>query len=279
MVEVRTRVGTVSVRITGDGPPVLAVHGLLVNGRLWEEVARQLAPHARVIAPDLPLGSQLRAVPDRARLTPPLVAEALGDVLDALDVPDAVVVGNDTGGALAQMFAAAHRDRVRALVLAGCDAFEHFPPPLLRPVVPLAAVPGFTSLFVRLFALPPLLAEPGPLNLLTVRGVGRAFADEVLTPARTDPAVRADLTALLRTVRSRHLLDAVEGLRGLRGAVLWGRRERLFPRRDAERLATLLGTTVTWLDDSLSFVPVDRPDAVADAVRALLPAHPAPEHA
>ena len=272
MVEVRTRVGTVPVRITGEGPPVLAVHGLLVNGRLWDGVARLLAPHARVIAPDLPLGSHRRAVPDRTRLTPPLVAQALGDVLDALDVPDAVVVGNDTGGALAQMFAAAHRDRVRALVLAGCDAFEHFPPPLLRPVVPLAAVPGFTSLFVRLFVLPPLLAEPGPLNLLTARGTGRAFADEVLTPARTDPAVRADLTAFLRSARQ--LLDVVEGLRGLRGTVLWGRRDRLFPRRDAERLAALLGTAVTWLDDALAFVPVDRPDAVADAVRALLPASP-----
>jgi pimeloyl-ACP methyl ester carboxylesterase len=142
MVEVRTRVGTVPVRITGEGPPVLAVHGLLVNGRLWDGVARLLAPHARVIAPDLPLGSHRRAVPYRTRLTPPLVAQALGDVLDALDVPDAVVVGNDTGGALAQMFAAAHRDRVRALVLAGCDAFEHFPPRCCAPSCRSRPCPG-----------------------------------------------------------------------------------------------------------------------------------------
>jgi pimeloyl-ACP methyl ester carboxylesterase len=271
MIEVPTRVGPVPVRVTGEGPPVLAVHGLLVDGRLWDAVADLLAPHARLIAPDLPLGAHRRAVPDRARLTPPVVAQALVDVLDGLGVPEAVVVGNDTGGALAQVFAAAHRDRVRALVLAGCDAFEHFPPPLLRPVVPLAAVPGFAALLVRLLALPPLLARPGPVNLLTARGIGRARTAEWLAPARTDPGVRADLTAFVRSMRPDPLLDAVDGLRGLPGAVLWGRRERVFPRRDAERLADLLGTTVTWLDDALSFVPVDRPDAVAEAVRALLP--------
>lgn len=272
MIEVPTRVGPVPVRVTGEGPPVLAVHGLLVDGRLWDGVVPLLAPHARVIVPDLPLGAHRRAVPDRARLTPTLVAAALADVLDGVGAPEAVVVGNDTGGALAQIVAAAHRDRVRGLVLAGCDAFEHFPPPLLRPVVPLSAVPGFPALFVRLFALPPLLAEPGPFNLLTARGVGRALAQDWLAPARTDPAVRADMAAFVRSVRPGPLLDAADGLRGLHAAVLWGRRERLFPRRDAQRLADLLDTTVTWLDDTLSFVPVDRPDAVADAVRALLTA-------
>jgi pimeloyl-ACP methyl ester carboxylesterase len=270
VVEISTRVGPVPVRVVGDGPPVLAVHGLLVDGRLWDGVAERLAPRARVIAPDLPLGAHRRAVPDRARLTPPEVAAALVDVLDGLGVPDAVVVGNDTGGALAQMFAAAHRERVRALVLAGCDAFEHFPPPLLRPLVPLAAVPGFPALLVRAFGVPALLADPGRLNIFSERGFGRPLVRDLLGPARTDPAVRADLAAFVRRVRPRPLLDAVDGLRGLPGAVVWGRRDRVFPPRDAERLAALLGTTVTWLDDARTFVPVDRPDAVADAVRALL---------
>jgi pimeloyl-ACP methyl ester carboxylesterase len=52
--------------------------------------------------------------------------------------------------------------------------------------------------------------------------------------------------------------------------VVWGRRDRVFLRRDAERLAALLDTTVTWLDDAATFVPVDRPDTVADAVLAVL---------
>lgn len=268
-----TRVGPVPVRTTGDGPAVLAVHGLLLDGRLWDGVAAHLAAHARVVVPDLPLGAHRRAVPDRARLTATGLAGALVDVLDGLGLTDAVLVGNDTGGALAQIAAAAHRDRVRALVLAGCDAFSHFPPPLLRPLPSLVRVPGCTGLLLRLLAIPALLADPGPLNAFTARGLGRELVHDLLRPARTDPAIRADLTAFLRTVRPEVLLDAVAGLGAFAGraAVVWGRRDLVFPARDAERLAALLHTTVTWLDNARTFVPVDRPAAVAAAVRALLP--------
>lgn len=272
-VEVDTRVGPVPVRVTGTGSPVLAVHGLLLDGRLWDGVTELLAPHARVIRPDLPLGAHRRAVPDRARLTAPDLAGALVDILDGLDVDSAVLLGNDSGGALAQIATAAHPDRVSALVLAGCDAFDHFPPPLLRPLVPLAGLPGGTGLMLRVFGVPALLADPGPLNIFSTRGLGRPLVRDLLGPARTDPAVRADLTAFLRSIRPAQLLEATDGLRGVAGraAVVWGRRDRIFPARDAERLAAVLGTTVTWLDDALTFVPVDRPDAVADAVTALLP--------
>ena len=271
-VEVSTRVGPVPVRVVGEGPPVLAVHGLLLDGRLWDGTAERLAPSARVLLPDLPLGAHRRAVPDRARLTPTELADALVDVLDGLDVDSAVLVGNDTGGALAQIAAARHPERVRGLVLAGCDAFEHFPPPLLRPLPALAALPGGTALMVRAFGIPALLADPGRFNVFTTRGFGRELTADLLRPARTDPAVRADLRAFVRTVRPAPLLAAVPGLAAMAGraAVVWGRRDVVFPPRDAERLARLLGTTVTWLDDALTFVPLDRPDAVADAVLRVL---------
>lgn len=270
--EVPTRVGPVPVRTVGDGPAVLAVHGAIVDGRLWDETARRLAAHARVVLPDLPLGAHRRAVPDRSRLTPTELAGALVDVLDGLDLDRAVLVGNDTGGALVQLAAAAQPDRVAGLVLAGCDAFGHFPPPLLRPLPALAALPGTTGLLVRALGVPALFTTPGRLNLFTARGFDRALVRDWLRPARTDPAVRADLTALIRSMRPGPLLAAAEALPALAGraAVVWGRRDRVFPPRDAERLADLLGTAVTWLDDALTFVPRDRADAVADAVGTVL---------
>jgi pimeloyl-ACP methyl ester carboxylesterase len=281
-VEVATRVGAVPVRIVGQRTvaqrqPVLAVHGLLLDGRLWDGVADRIAPHARVLLPDLPLGAHRRAVPDRSRLTAPDVAGALVDLLDGLGVERALLVGNDTGGALVQIAAAAHPDRVSGIVLAGCDAFEHFPPPLLLPLLPLARVPGGTGLFVRALGVPALLADPGRLNLFSVRGLGRPLVADLLAPARVDRAVRADLAAFVRGIRPAPLLAAVDGLRrhAGRAAVVWGRRDRIFPAGDAERLAALLGTSVRWLDDALTFVPVDRPDAVAEAVLGLLGTPPA----
>ncbi|WP_089305794.1 alpha/beta fold hydrolase [Geodermatophilus pulveris] len=162
------------------------------------------------------------------------------------------------------------------LVLAGCDAFEHSLPPLLRLLPALAALPGTTSLLVRALGVPALFGTPGRLNLFTARGFDRALVEDWLRPARTDAAVRADLTAFLRTVRPGPLVAAAGALPALAGraAVVWGRRDRVFPPRDAERLARLLGTSVTWLDDALTSVPQDRPDAVADAVRAVLATAP-----
>ena len=268
-IEIETRLGPLPVRITGSGPAVLAVHGLLLDGRLWNATAEHLDGDVRLVMPDLPLGAHRRAVPDRRLLAPRGVAGALVDVLDGLGVDSAVLLGNDTGGALAQVAAAAAPDRVSGLVLTGCDAFEHFPPPLLRPLPRLAPVPGVAGLLLRLFAVPALLADPGRANLFSTRGLGRALTADLLRPARTDAAVRADLVAFLRTVHPSVSLAAADGLRGFAApaAVVWGRRDRVFPARDAERLAALLGTSVTWVDDAATFVPVDRPDAIAAAVR------------
>lgn len=275
--QVETRVGPVPVRVVGadrgpGGPVVLAVHGLLVDGRLWDETAQLLAPHARVVVPDLPLGSHRRAVPDRTRLTPAAVAHALVDVLDGLGIERAVLLGNDTGGALAQIAAAAHPDRCAGIVLAGCDAFAHFPPPRLRPLLAPARWSAGARLLLRGLAVPALFADPGPLNPFTRRGFDRAVVRDWLAPARTDRAVRDDVRAFLRTVRPEALTGASEGMgayRG-RGAVVWGRHDRFFAHADAEALAALLGTAVVWCDDAATFVPRDRPDAVAGAVRSVL---------
>ncbi len=270
---VSTRVGPVRVRHTGGGgPAVLLVHGLLLDGRLWDGVVDALPQDVRVVVPDLPLGAHRRPVPDRSVLTPEHLAGALLDVLDGVGAATAVLVGNDTGGALVQLAAVSAPERMAGLVLAGCDAFEHFPPPLLRPLPRLVRLPGAGRALVRALGVPRLLAEPGLLNLFTARGFGRPLVADWLRGARTDPVVRADLVALVATVRPGPLLAAVPALErlGVPAAVVWGRRDRVFPPRDAGRLARVLGTDVTWLDDALTFVPWDRPDAVARAVRTVV---------
>jgi pimeloyl-ACP methyl ester carboxylesterase len=55
--EIEFAQGTVRYRDEGDGPPIVFVHGALVDGRLWEPVVDQLAGDARCVVPDLPLGA------------------------------------------------------------------------------------------------------------------------------------------------------------------------------------------------------------------------------
>lgn len=122
--------GKVRVRDTGgQGPPVLLVHSLLLDPDLYATVVPLLTVHGyRCVVPELPFGGHAVPLRDDADLTPPGLARLLVEVLDALHVPQAHVVGVDTGGALAQLLMANHRDRVGAVVLTACDAYEDFPP-------------------------------------------------------------------------------------------------------------------------------------------------------
>jgi pimeloyl-ACP methyl ester carboxylesterase len=279
---VDTRIGPLPCRVHGEGTPVLASHGLLVDGRLWAGVAGALGPDVRLIAPDLPLGAHWAPVPDRAALSASTVADALVDLLDGLGIDRAVAIGNDTGGALTQVAVGRQPRRFAGLVLTSCDALDHFPPPLLRPLTACVGWPGAVRAVAWLFGRPRLFSRPGRLNLLCARPVERALVESWLAPVRRDPGVRADLVAFVRTVGPALTQQAAEDLAGFPGptVIAWSRRDRLFPAADARRLARRLpGAELTWIDDALTFSPLDQPAAVAGAVRSVLDRIPASESA
>src|SRR3954462_15483921 len=95
----------------GDGPPVVFLHGLLVDGSLWDPVV-ELLPGRRCVVPTLPLGSHTVPVPDRSVLTPVGVADLVADELERLDLHDVTVVANETGGAIAQLLLTRRPGRV-----------------------------------------------------------------------------------------------------------------------------------------------------------------------
>src|SRR5438445_13019107 len=84
----------------GSGPPVVFVHGLLVDGRLWRKVTPLLEGRVRCIVPDWPLGSHANPMNADADLTPRGVARLIDNFLEALELRDVTLVGNDTGGAI-----------------------------------------------------------------------------------------------------------------------------------------------------------------------------------
>lgn len=270
--DVTTQLGRVPVRLVGEGPAVLCVHGAFVDSRIFDATALLLAGEATVVLPDLPQGAHRCAVPDRSRLHADGIADALAEVLEAVGQGPAVVVGNDNGGAMSQVFAARHPDRVAGLVLAGCEVLEHFPPPAFAPFVAGARWPVTLAAFARLLRVPALLADPGRLNVLTVRGFGRSYVSDVTAGLLADPEVREDLAAFIRSLEPDVLLRASSHLAALHGRaeVVWPKRDPFFSARDGRRLAALLDTQVVWADRAGTFVPVDRPDLVAAAVRRVL---------
>ena len=270
--DVATQLGRVPVRIFGAGPSVLCVHGAFVDSRIFDATALLLAGTATVVLPDLPQGAHRRGVPDRTRLHAEGIADALADVVEATGQGPAVVVGNDNGGAMSQVFAARHPERVAGIVLAGCEVLEHFPPPAFAPFVAGARWPATLSGLGKLLRIPALLADPGRLNIFTVRGFGRRYVEEITTGILTDPDVRDDLAAFIRSLRPEVLLRASSRLGHLHGRaeVVWPKRDIFFSAGDGRRVAALLGTDVVWADRARTFVPVDRPDLVAAAVRRVL---------
>jgi pimeloyl-ACP methyl ester carboxylesterase len=258
--------------VVGHGPPVLCVHGAFVDSRIFDATASLLLDDATVILPDLPQGAHRRAVPDRNLLHAGGIADALADVLADVGLGPAVVVGNDNGGAMSQVLAARHPDRVAGLALAGCEVLENFPPVAFAPFVAGAKWPATLLAFGRLLRIPALLAEPGALNIFTVRGFGRSYVGEVTAGILDNPEIREDLAAFIRSLRPEVLLGASSRLGYLQGhaAVIWPRHDIFFPARDGRRIAALLDTSVTWADRAKTFVPVDRPDLVAAAVQRLL---------
>ena len=259
--------GPIAYRDLGEGEPIVFVHGLLVDSRLWDGVAERLAGRHRCLVADWPMGSHRAAMNDDADLSPPGMASIIASFMDSLGLERATIVGNDTGGAVSQVLAANHPERVERLVLTNCDTFEHFPPFPFNLLRPIAGLPGGLSVlqasqrfaFVRRMGYAPLVKRP----------LSQELVDSWLEPAGSDPAIKRDLAKILRGVHKRHTLEAAEKLRAFERPVrfAWGTEDRFFKRSHAERLAAIVpDARIEDIPGGGTFVPLDEPARVAELV-------------
>lgn len=255
--------GTMHVHERGAGPTLVFVSGLLVDHTLWEPVIDRLSDRLRCVALVLPLGGHRTAMGPAADLRPPGLARMVADALAALELSDVVLVGNDTGGAICQITAANHPERLAALVLTDCDAYERFLPLALRPFQWLARVPALADLVLR-------SARFGPVQTALVAPVNKrrdpARIRGWLAGMLADAGVRRDVIKVLAGIDARHTLAAAKALRRFhRPALLvWSREDRIFPLADARRLAAdLPDARLEVIDGSRAFVPLDQPERLA----------------
>jgi pimeloyl-ACP methyl ester carboxylesterase len=272
--EVSVSQGTLRYRDAGSGEPIVFVHGLLVDGALWRQVTPTLEREFRCLVPDLPLGSHAVPMHADADLSPPGVAALVSEFLGELNLDGVTLVGNDTGGAICQLVAAHHPERLARLVLTPCDAYENFLPPAFRPLQYAARVPGLLKAFVQGARIGAIRRGPLGFGLLIKR---RPLDDEVLRsylgPFLANGAIRRDALKVLRGISSRQTIEAAERLRSFEAPTLivWAPEDRFFKLRYAERLAAEIpNARLVTIEDSLTFMPEDQPQRLADAIAGFI---------
>jgi pimeloyl-ACP methyl ester carboxylesterase len=257
----------VRAHVTGDGPAIVFVHGALVNANLWRKVVPLLDGFTRVTL-DLPLGSHAIPVPARAN-TPPDVAKLIGEAVTELGLTDVTLVGNDTGGAICQLVAAERPDWLGRLVLTSCDAFDHFPPPRLKPLFTMLKAPGGLEAGYALMRLRAPRHLPVAFGWLVNERIPDQVTDSYVRPVLDSAEIRADTKRLARGVDPADTLAAGEKLRTFdRPALIaWSADDRFFPPRDGERLAaTIPGARLQWIAGARTFSAEDRPERLAELI-------------
>ena len=266
MPEIALPQGTVRYRDDGAGPPVVFVHGLLVDGRLWAPVADRLDGFRRIV-PDLPLGAHRVPMPE-ADLSPTGLAQIVADFLGALDLQDVTLVGNDTGGAICQFVVTRHPERVGRLVLTNCDAFDNFPPPAFRPLVHAARAHLLTAA-LQLLRIRPARRLPIAFGWLAKR-IPDELLDAWVEPFLSDRGIRRDARRVAAGIDRGLLLDTAARLPEFDRPVLiaWAPEDRFFPLDHARRLAAIFpDARLVEVPGSRAFISLDQPERLAALIR------------
>jgi pimeloyl-ACP methyl ester carboxylesterase len=261
--------GTIRYREAGSGRPILFVHGLLVDGSIWRKVVPLLADQFRCIVPDWPMGSQRVPMSPQADLSALGMARLVGDFLAALELDGATLVGSDTGGAICQLVATRHPERIGNLVLTNCDACDDFPPFPFKGLPQLVKVPGAGALIAHSFRLAAVRRVGA--RLLTKHGIPDPVLERWARPGFENPGVRRDAIKLVRSLSPRLTRAALEALRDFdrRALIAWAPEDRIFKLQNAERLAAAIpNARLELIADSKAFTQEDQPERLAEAIRA-----------
>jgi pimeloyl-ACP methyl ester carboxylesterase len=258
-----TRFGEISYLDIGAGPTALFVHGIATNAYLWRHVMDALSGQRRCIAIDLPLHGQSPVTAEQD-LSLAALAEGLDDFCDVLELTGVDLVANDTGGAIAQIFAARYPHRLATLTLTNCDTVDNLPPEAFRPMIELAAAgnlaPSAVAMFANLEAAAKISFASGYEHLDQIdRDVIRSY----LQPCFGTMERARQFERLLVSLDVGDLQAVMPQLRELTvpTLVVWGTGDAFFDVSWAYWLRdTIPGTTrVVTVDGARLFFPEERP--------------------
>jgi pimeloyl-ACP methyl ester carboxylesterase len=271
MPEIELSAGKIGYQDTGgNGPVVVLLHGLLMDGSLWAGPVAELSRDHRCVTPTLPFGAHRAAMRTDADLSLPGIARLVTEFLERLDLRAVTLVGVDTGGALVQLLVG--DDRVGRIVLASCDAFDNFPPGVTGRTLFLTGKlsPRFFGLFMQQMRLRLVRRLPIAFGWLTKRG--DAVSASWLRPLLEQSAIRRDAVRMLRALAADRdiLIRTAENLPEFDrpALIVWATEDRVMPPEHGRRLAALLPQAqLVEVGDSYTLIPLDQPADCARLIR------------
>ncbi|MEP6730956.1 MAG: alpha/beta hydrolase [bacterium] len=259
----------------GAGDVALFLHGYPLNGFQWRGALERLSPYRRCIAADF-MGLGYSEIPAAQSVAPDAQVVMLVELLDSLRISKVDLIGNDSGGAVAQLFVTGYPDRVRTLLLTNTDAEHDSPPPPFLPIIEAARAHTFAD-----------------------RSIVRALADKELTRSRdgmggayidpahlTDEIIEVYFRPLVSSPLRKSQLDAyaialgknwLEGIEpALRRStvptrIVWGMADDIFSPADPDWLDHAFGNSrgVRRVEGAKLFFPEELPDLIAEEARRL----------
>jgi pimeloyl-ACP methyl ester carboxylesterase len=270
---VNTPSGRIAFVEHGEGSPALFVHGVPLNGFHWRHVMKALGDCRRCIALDL-MGLGYSEIAAGQDVSFTAQARMIGEFIAALGLDRVDLVANDSGGAIAQIFAAHNPGRLRSLTLTNCDVHDGWPPEAILPNIEAARMGTLAGAFEQLLKNPEA----------TRARFARAYADPAVL---TDEVIRLYFEPILQNAcrrdafhryflafDSRQTVVIEPLLRQLRvpTLIVWGLNDIFFPVKWAHWLrATIPGAVaVVEVPEAKLFFAEDRPEALIEPLRHFL---------
>jgi pimeloyl-ACP methyl ester carboxylesterase len=256
----------------GDGPAVLLLGGVLMDGSVWDPVLAHLSRDHRCVVPTMPLGAHRHAMRAGADLSLRGYGRIAAEFLDRLDLRDVTVVQNDHAAAIA--LAGDNPGRVARLVISSCEAFENYPPGLPGKNLRLTAmIPGGLLLAAHALRLRQVRNLPIAFGWLAKRPLPDDLAGRWLQPVRADRGVRGDLRRYAAGARRHQMVEVCRRLGSFDrpALVVWTPQDRVARPEHGRRLAELLpDARLVEIPDSYTLIMRDQPRAFAAAIREFI---------
>jgi pimeloyl-ACP methyl ester carboxylesterase len=270
LAELELTAGTIEYRDSGgDGPVLVLLGGLVMDGSVWDPLVEELRADHRCVVPTLPLGAHRKAMRADADLSLRGFAGMVAELLERLDLHDVTLVQNDHAAAL--VLAGENPARVARLVISSCEAFENYPPGLPGKNVRMTAfLPGGVYMTAQALRVRVLRRLPVAFGWMAKHPLPDELLDRWFAPLQQQRAVRRDFRKYVTGGRRRQMVEVCERLRAFDrpALVVWTPEDKVQRPEHGRRFAALLADArLVEIADSYTLIMRDQPQRFAAAIR------------